>query len=67
MSRRFKVWLDSGANIHSCYKTTTSLEALGLTSEEFDEMSESEKEEMFREIAFTKGCWGWEEEPNNAE
>lgn len=26
MGRKFKVWLDSGANIHSCYKQEIDIE-----------------------------------------
>ena len=61
MSRTFEVWLDSGANIHSKYKEVISLEELGLSDGEFDEMSEDEKEDMFRDIAFGRSDWGWVE------
>lgn len=62
MSRTFKVWLDSGANIHSCRKFTLSLEKMGLSDEDFDEMDEEEKDEMFKEYAFERLDWGWTEE-----
>lgn len=61
MSRNFKVWLNSGANIHSCYKAEVSLDDIGMTSEEFDEASDEEKDEIFREFAFAHSDWGWEE------
>ncbi|EAT8144426.1 hypothetical protein E8A44_23095 [Salmonella enterica] len=32
MGRKFKVWLDSGANIHSCYKQEIDIEEdLGIS------------------------------------
>lgn len=62
MSRTFKVWLDSGANIHSRYEAEVSLDDLGLTSEEFDALSDDEIDEAFREFAFAKSDWGWAEE-----
>lgn len=61
MSRTFKVWLDSGANCQSCYEQEVSLEDLGLSSEEFDEMSDEEKDSLFREIAWDRMDWGWTE------
>lgn len=61
MGKKFKVWLDSGANIHSCRKLTISLDDIGLSDEDFEGMSEAEKEEMFRDIAFQNSDWGWEE------
>ena len=61
MSKKFKVWLNSGANIHSCRKVEIELDEVGLSDEEFEEMSEEEKDEMFREIAFQNSDWGWEE------
>jgi hypothetical protein len=60
-NQRFEVWLDSGANIHSCYRVKTSLEELNLTAEEFEGMSDDEKEEMFKDIAFNRSDWGWRE------
>lgn len=61
MSRKFKVWLNSGANIHSCRKVEVALDEIGVSDEEFSEMSENDKEEMFRDIAFQNSDWGWEE------
>jgi hypothetical protein len=40
MSKVFKVWLDSGANIHSNRSVIISLEELGYTDEEWEAMSE---------------------------
>lgn len=59
MSKKFKVYLDSGANIHSKYEVTTSLEELGLTNAEWDEMTEDEREETMREVAFERSDWGY--------
>ncbi len=54
---KFKTWCDSGANIHSSYESETELD---ITEEEFDSMTDDEKEEMFREIACERLDWGWE-------
>ena len=51
MSKRFKVWCDSGVNIHSCYKTEVSLEDIN--------MSEEDQYEVMREIAFENLDWGF--------
>ena len=41
-----KYWLDSGANTHSCYTGEASLEDLGLTGEDWDNMRDKEKDEL---------------------
>ncbi|MHA1039995.1 DUF7167 family protein [Enterobacter ludwigii] len=61
MGRKFKVFLDSGANIHSKYETEVDLEDFGIESDEWDEMSENEQQEVMREVAFERADWGWEE------
>ena len=61
MSKKFKVWLDSGANIHSMYSVVVSLEELGYTDEEWELLSEDIKEDIMREIAFERTDWGWTE------
>ncbi|WP_196094824.1 DUF7167 family protein [Enterobacter roggenkampii] len=61
MGRKFKVFLDSGANIHSKYETEVDLDDFGIESDEWDEMSENEQQEVMREIAFERADWGWEE------
>lgn len=61
MGRKFDVWLDSGANIHSNRKRVVDLDNLGLTSEEWDEMSEKDQEETMRDIAFERSDWGFQE------
>ena len=60
-TRKFEVWLDSGANIHSSYKQVVSLEDVGFTSKEWDAMAEKEQEEFMREIAFERSDWGYSE------
>lgn len=65
MSRIFKVWLDSGANIHSSYSVTINLEELGYSDAEWDEMPELDKEEIMREVAFEQSEWGWMEIEND--
>ena len=61
MSRKFKVFLDSGANIHSRYETTVSLEELGIEEDVWDGMTEEERDEAMREVAFQRSEWGYEE------
>ena len=60
MSVKIKYWCDSGANIHSCRTGTTTFEELGVTKDEWDEMSSDEKEEIMRDIAFDRLDWGYE-------
>lgn len=61
MKRKFEIWLDSGANIHSCKKTVVTLGDLGLSENEWDEMDQDEKEENMRDVAFETLDWGWKE------
>lgn len=58
---KLKIWLDSGANIHSCKEITISLDELGLTEEDWAEYSNKEKEEVIKPIAFDSLDWGWDE------
>ncbi len=62
MSRRITFYVDSGANIHSMHKVTYSLEELGYSEEAWDNLSEEQKEEIAREIAFERLEWGYYEE-----
>ena len=41
-----KYWLDNGANTHPCYTGETSLEDLGPTGEDWDNMRDKEKDEL---------------------
>jgi hypothetical protein len=64
MGRKFNVYCDSGANIHSRREEEIDLDDLGISSEEFDAKTEKEKEEMFRDIAFDRLDWGFTEIPS---
>ncbi|EAO0106741.1 hypothetical protein EU727_08810 [Salmonella enterica] len=60
MGRKFKVFLDSGANIRSKYEREVDLDDLGI-EEDWDEMSEEEKNEAMQEIAWENMEWGFYE------
>lgn len=60
-SRKFKVWLDSGANIHSNRSQIIDLKAIGYTNEEWDALEESEQEKLMKDIAFDHADWGYQE------
>lgn len=61
MSRKFTVWLDSGANIHSRREVTVTLDELGIESDKWDAMTIDEKDDVMREIAWDRLDWGYEE------
>jgi len=61
MGTKFKVWCDSGANIHSKIEYEVDLDDLGFTEEEWNESSEDTKNDAMREIAFERLDWGYEE------
>ena len=61
MGRKFKVYLDSGANIHSKYETVVDLEDFDIESDEWDDLSEEEQNETMREVAWERAEWGWAE------
>lgn len=61
MARKFKVWLDSGANHQSSYKIIVDLDQLGITEEQWEAMSDDEKEGEMREVAFERADWGFTE------
>lgn len=61
MTRKFKVFNDSGANIYSKYETTVSLEELGIEEDVWDGMTEEERDEVMRDVAFQRSEWGYEE------
>lgn len=50
---------EGGANIHSTFKDEVSLEDLGLTEPEWDALSNDEKEELVRPLAFDLSDWGF--------
>lgn len=58
---KIKVWLDSGANHFSKREEVYDLEDLGLSEEEWKNMSEESKEEMMKDIAFNTLDWGFKE------
>lgn len=57
--KKFKVWLDSGANCQSQYSVEVTTEELGMTDEEWDSLTEEEKDETMKEIAFERAEWGF--------
>ncbi|EKA0999359.1 hypothetical protein OJ500_002136 [Cronobacter sakazakii] len=62
MGRKFKVWLDSGANIHSKYEQVVDLDDdLGISDEEWEKMDDEGKNEVMKEIAWERMDWGFEE------
>lgn len=58
---KFKVWLDSGANIHSCYDQEITLQEIGVSEEDWQGMTEDEQEEVMRDIAWSRMDWGYRE------
>ena len=58
---KIKVYIDSGANIHSRRTEIVTPEEIGTTEEEWKAMSEEEKEELAKPIAFDRLDWGWED------
>ncbi|UYU30314.1 DUF7167 family protein [Siccibacter colletis] len=61
MGRKFKVYLDSGANIHSRYEAEVDLDELGIESDEWDQMTQKERDETMKEIAWERMDWGYKE------
>lgn len=61
MSKKIKVWIDSGANIHSKRELVIAIDKLGIDDEWWDEMTYQEQEEVMREIAFERLDWGFVE------
>lgn len=58
---KLKIWCDSGANIHSCRKETVTVEELGYTDEEWNDLSEQDQEEAAKDVAFAQLDWGFVE------
>lgn len=61
MAKKFKVWLDSGANHESCKEQIVSLEEIGISDAQWDAMTDDEKEAEMREVAFDSSDWGFTE------
>ena len=59
--KKFEVWLDSGANIHSKYKATIYLADIGFSDDEWNEMTEDQRDEVMHDIAFERSDWGYRE------
>jgi hypothetical protein len=62
MAIKIRYWLDSGANIHSMYEDVTTTEELGIPDSEWIEMTEEQKDEVMRDLAWERADWGWSEE-----
>jgi len=65
MSRKFKVWLDSGANHCSDYTQIIHLSDLGISDEDWDLISEEEQEEVMKDVAWERMDWGFVEIEND--
>jgi hypothetical protein len=61
MSKKFKVWLDSGANIHSRREAVVTLDQIGISESEWEIMTDDEREDVMRDIAFDHSDWGFVE------
>lgn len=61
MGRKFKVYMDSGANIHSKYERVVDLEDIGMESEDWDQLEQEEKDSVMQEIAWERMEWGYKE------
>jgi len=60
MGYKYRVYLDSGANIQSCYEQTIDTEEdLGISDEEWDAMSEKSKDEIMKDVAWERMEWGY--------
>jgi len=60
---KLRIWCDSGANIHSKREETIEISELGVTEKEWLEMTEGEREEAVKPVAFERLDWGFEEIP----
>lgn len=59
---RIEVWCDSGANVHSCRKVTVDImDMFGFTDEEWSAMSEEDKSDLVKDIAWERLDWGYKE------
>lgn len=64
MTRKFTVYLDSGANIHSTRKTTVTLAEIWNEEVQgsWNDADDNVKDEIMKEIAFERADWGYYEE-----
>lgn len=58
MAKKFKVWCDSGANIHSRYQKEIEAD---IDDSEWEDMSDDEKDAYMKEFALERLEWGYEE------
>lgn len=59
---KLKLYVDSGANIHSKRTETIDLEKdWGLTDEDWSDMTEKEKDEMVQQWVWERASYGFEE------
>lgn len=61
MGRKFRVWLDSGANHASKYEEVVDLDDIGYSSDAWDSLSDERREEEMRDIAWQQSDWGFVE------
>lgn len=59
---KIKTYLNSGANAHSCKKDEYTLESLGISEEEWENMTPQEKDDFMRPIIWDTLEWGYYEE-----
>ena len=59
--RKFRVWLDSGATIHSTYGIEITLADLGYGDDEWDALSDFERDCIMKDVAFERADWGYQE------
>lgn len=59
--RKIKFVCDNNANIHSSREETYTLKQLGLTEEEWDEMSEEDRYKMVEDWAMERFEYWFEE------
>lgn len=58
---KLKIWIDSGANAHSKRVTVVELKDIGITDHEWSMLTENQKEEAAKSVAFETLDWGFEE------
>lgn len=61
MSKKFKVWLDSGANHVSRREQEVTLDEFNISDAEWDSMTEEQREDVMRDVAWDRMDWGYAE------
>lgn len=59
--KQFNVWLDSGANCESTRSQIISIKEIGFTNQQWDRLSDDEKDDVMKEVAFESAKWGYTE------